>query len=171
MPNWCSNSVKISGSKEQIDALEKFLNDNNGKDWFDFFRPIPPEYKEGELWYGWSINNWGCKWNCDAADWSREDVEDEDVSTISFSFDSPWGPPIALYEAATEDGYYIEAYYLEEGMGFVGKFEDGFDDYNEFDLADPDSLDLIDDDIIEFWDLKTRLEDWQDENPPEEDDE
>jgi hypothetical protein len=56
-------------------------------------------------------------------------------------------------------------------MGFVGKFEDGFDDYNEFDLADPDSLDLIDDDIIEFWDLRTRLEDWQDENPPEEDDE
>ena len=45
--------------------------------------------------------------------------------------------------------------YLEEGMGFVGKFEDGFDDYNEFDLADPDSLDLIDDDIVEFWEIYT----------------
>ena len=45
MPNWCNNTIEVSGSKEQIDEFEKFLNDRNGKDWFDFFRPCPEELK------------------------------------------------------------------------------------------------------------------------------
>ena len=36
MPNWCSNSVTISGDKDQIDKFEAFLNEKNGKEWFDF---------------------------------------------------------------------------------------------------------------------------------------
>ena len=39
MPNWCSNSVTISGDKGQIDRFEAFLNEKNGKEWFDFFLP------------------------------------------------------------------------------------------------------------------------------------
>ena len=48
MPNWCNNAIEISGNDEQINALEQYLNDNKGKEWFNFFEPIPPEYKEGE---------------------------------------------------------------------------------------------------------------------------
>ena len=60
----------------------------------------------------------------------------------------------------TEEGFFIDAYYLEEGMGFVGRFVDGFDDYNDFDLDDPDSLDMISEEIVEYWNLRERQADW-----------
>ena len=37
MPNWCSNSIEIQGTKEQINKFVSFLDEKNGKDWFDFF--------------------------------------------------------------------------------------------------------------------------------------
>jgi len=168
MPNWCNNAIEISGDDEQIDAFEQYLDDNKGKEWFNFFLPIPSEHKEGEKWYQWSIDNWGCKWNCDAQDWQREE------NTIRFWFDSPWGPPTVLYEKMTEEGFFIDAHYLEEGMSFVGRFVDGFDDYNEYDLEDPDSLDVISEEIVEYWNLRERQADWlaeQEEWDNENDDE
>jgi hypothetical protein len=68
MPNWCSNTIEIKGDKESIDEFKKFLDEGNGKDWFNFFLPTPAELKD-EGWYEWNVNNWGCKWNCDAQDW------------------------------------------------------------------------------------------------------
>ena len=43
MPNWCNNTIEIEGTKEQIDKFVSFLEENNGKDWFNFFRPCPQE--------------------------------------------------------------------------------------------------------------------------------
>ena len=40
MPNWCNNAIEISGDNEQIDAFEQYLDDNKGKEWFNFFLPI-----------------------------------------------------------------------------------------------------------------------------------
>ena len=167
MPNWCSNTIEIKGDKESIDEFKKFLDEGNGKDWFNFFLPTPTELKD-EGWYMWNVNNWGCKWNCDAQDWQREE------NTIKFWFDSPWGPPTVLYEKMTEEGFFIDAHYLEEGMSFVGRFVDGFDDYNEYDLEDPDSLDVISEEIVEYWNLRERQADWlaeQEEWDNENDDE
>ena len=45
-------------------------------------------------------------------------------------------------------------------MGFAGRFVDGFDDYNDFDLDDPDSLDMISEEIVEYWNLRERQADW-----------
>ena len=42
----------------------------------------------------------------------------------------------------------------------ICRFFDGFDDYNDFDLSDPDSLDSIDEEILEYWNLRERQEDW-----------
>lgn len=181
MPNWCNNSVTITGNKEQIDKFEKFLNEKNGKDWFDFFAECPEELKSVDSpnngpsaekliekyghsdWYSWAVDNWGTKWNCDAQDWNR------DGDSISFWFDSAWSPPTNLYEKITNDDYDVEAYYLEEGMQFVGKFSDGFDDFYEYsnseDLAD------IPDDIVDNWNLRESLEEWEAENAEEEDEE
>ena len=178
MPNWCNNDFKVSGEKEQIDAFEKFLDDNNGKDWFDFFHPCPAELKDGgpvsfhdkpnealiekygySDWYSWSVNNWGCKWNCDAQDWTRDDD-----NTITFWFDSPWSPPITLYDKITEDGFAVEAQYHEEGMCLVGEYIDGFD--NDYTYDDLESLDDIPEHIVENWNLREMLEDredWEDE--------
>lgn len=151
MPNWCNNTIKVQATKERIDEFEKFLNENDGKEWFTYFRPLPEELVN-EGWYEWSINNWGCKWNCDANDWQRIDE-----NTISFWFDSPWGPPLALYEFMVDEEFDVRASYHEEGMAFVGEFVDGFD--NCYEYEDLDSLDYIPEHLIEDWNLRDLLED------------
>lgn len=163
MPNWCYNAVEIGGDVEELNAFAKFLDENNGKNWFDFFRPMPKEV--GDAWYEWAVNHWGCKWNCDAISWDRTD------DVVSVVFDSPWSPPIALYEFLTEQGYDVDAHYHEEGMAFVGRFLDGNDETYEYDLSDPDTLDYIPDEIIDYWDLRTRLEEYQEENGEDDDEE
>ena len=162
MPNWCNNTIEIRGLKEELDNFELFLKEKDGKDWFTFFRPLPDNLKD-DGWYEWSINHWGCKWNCDAQDWSRVDE-----NLITFWFDSPWGPPIALYEFMTEEGFNVYASYHEEGMCFVGEFTDGFD--SAFEYSDLESLDTIPDNLIEQWNLREMLEDrefWDEENENE----
>ena len=187
MPNWCNNTFKVSASKEQIDEFEKFLNDNNGKDWFDFFAPCPAELKDGgpvgfqdkpnealiekyghSDWYSWSVANWGCKWNCDAQDWTREDD-----NTIGFWFDSPWGPPTELYQNISDGKFGEEisvfAEWHEEGMAFVGRFDDGF--VESYEYSDLDSLDNIPDDLLENWNIREMLEEraeWEEEEDDEE---
>ena len=151
MPNWCNNTIKIQSEKKRIDEFERFLNENDGKDWFTFFRPLPEDL-QNDGWYEWSINNWGCKWNCDANDWERIDE-----NTISFWFDSPWGPPLALYEFMVDEEFDVRASYHEEGMAFVGEFVDGFD--NCYEYEDLDSLDYIPEHLIEDWNLRDLLED------------
>lgn len=151
MPNWCNNTIKVQATKERIDEFEKFLNENDGKEWFTHFRPLPEELIN-DGWYEWSINNWGCKWNCDANDWQRIDE-----NTISFWFDSPWGPPLALYEFMVDEEFDVRASYHEEGMAFVGEFVDGFD--NCYEYEDLDSLDFIPEHLIEDWNLRDLLED------------
>ena len=114
-------------------SIRPLIAGQSGKEWFDFVLPCPQELKDvgavsfhdkrnEELlekyghqdWYSWSLENWGCKWNCDAQDWDRTD------DTITFWFDSPWGPPINLYDEMVNQGFDVEAYYHEEGKAYVG---------------------------------------------------
>jgi hypothetical protein len=185
MPNWCSNSFEVQGTKEQIDKFEAFLEKGDGKNWFDFFLPTPAELSETDSsnrdeevtnqllekygaadWYSWNINNWGCKWNCDAQDWTRSND-----NAISFWFDSPWGPPTALYEHITSDsmfdGMEVSATYFESGMCFVGQFVDGSDEYYEY--SDLESLDDIPESLVDEYGIREMLEeqsefDEEDEN-------
>jgi hypothetical protein len=182
MPNWCNNTFELVGPKEKVREFEAFLDAGGGKEWFDFFLPCPQELKDvgnvsfahtnEELlkkfghsdWYSWSIENWGCKWNCDAQDWTVEDYDEQNLC-IRFWFDSPWGPPIALYEhISTNEDLNVFAGYHEEGMCFVGKFEYGCDESYEY--SDLDSLDVIPEDIVEDWNLREMLEEraeWDEE--------
>jgi hypothetical protein len=162
MPNWCSNIIEIEGTKEQITKLVSFLDENNGKDWFDFFLPTPTELKE-EGWYEWNIENWGTKWNCDAQDWVKVESPIEDLATVSFWFDSAWAPPITLYEKIESTSTLnIKASYSECGMGFVGEFVDGCDDcYNYQSLED---LDDIPEHLVDEWNLAEQMEMNEEEN-------
>ena len=155
MPNWCNNTFNVEGEKEAIDNFEAFLNEKNGKDWFNFFAPTPVELKE-DGWYEWNVSNWGCKWNCDAQDWSR------DGNTISFWFDSPWGPPVELYYKIEQAGLTVKAEYMEEGMRFVGEFVGGSDETYEY--QDVEDLDNIPDNLVENWNLHDQFENWEDED-------
>ena len=161
MPNWCVNTIEIEGPQHAIDKFEKHLDDTKGKEWFSYFLQIPEELKE-DGWYGWNLENYGCKWNCDAFDWYRKDDE-----TIGFTFDSPWGPPIALYNnienieiegvAGNIDYYRVKSEYLEEGMSFMGRFIDGVNE--EYEYSDLESLDDIPDELVDHWNLRERMMD------------
>lgn len=175
MPNWCSNRFEVQGSKEQMDNFQKFLDEKEGKDWFDFFAPCPEELKnttaslteeENEAliekygasdWYTWNLNNYGCKWNCDAESWERPEED-----TITFYFQSPWGPPIALYDKITENGLTVFASYHEEGMAFVGEYREGDDESYEY--TDVESLDDIPENLVEEWNLREVIEYYEDED-------
>ena len=187
MPNWCNNTFELVAPKEKVREFESFLNEKNGKDWFDFFLPCPAELKDGGAvsfhdepkpdlvekygasdWYTWSVHNWGCKWNCDAQDWNVDDYDDENLS-IKFWFDSPWGPPTELYNFIdAQDDLNVFANFHEEGMAFVGKFEYGSVD--SYDYSDLESLDMIPDEIVEEWNLREMLEEraeWEEEDEEE----
>ena len=164
MPNWCYNTIELEAPQREIDKFEKHLDDTAGKEWFSYFLQIPEESKDE--WYGWNIENYGCKWNCDAIDWNRT----SDTS-ISFTFDSPWGPPIALYkniewielenEWGSIDYYKVTARYLEEGMQFMGQFIDGEDENYEY--SDLESLDEIPESLVEHWGIRDRMLDEMEE--------
>ena len=156
MPNWCNNTIEIEGTKEQINAFVSFLDEQNGKEWFSFFKPTPPELKE-EGWYEWNIENWGTKWNCDAQDWVKVENPSADESSVTFWFDSAWSPPTALYEfIEATSTLNIKASYNEGGMGFVGEFVDGVDVCFNYECLE--DLDSIPEHLVDEWNLAEQME-------------
>jgi hypothetical protein len=158
MPNWCDNNIRLyHEDKTKIDALEaemskKSEDGNFLAEPFQHLRPNP----SGEWQYDWSVENWGTKWEASIIDWSR-DSDNE----LSIYCDTAWSPPTALYQYLTEQGWQVEAYYHEGGMGYAGKYtsEDG-DDYYEYDVTDQNTIDEIPSDIVEFAGLENAHQEW-----------
>jgi len=153
MPNWCDNTLTITHTdKSKLDAIDAVLsNKDSNEGLLNHLRPNP----SGEWDYGWSVDNWGTKWDAQIIDYERQDN-----NTIWVSFESAWSPPTVLYEFLTEEGYGIEAMYYEPGMSYCGRFADGYDDYYEYDITDRDNLENIPDELLDFTDLIGRHEDW-----------
>ena len=140
MPNWCSNSITISGS---TDTIKQLWDDAHVGDDFGLLNAMVPMPKEldgttkgtdGDAvnWYDWRVTNWGTKW--DITDEGLEYVDNGDgTSVIQGWFDSAWAPPIEAYNTFLDDmdGCSIEATYEEGGMDFAGIYTDGDDQYME----------------------------------------
>lgn len=154
MPNWCSNTLDINhDNKAKIDLLESFLEERKGKDFFDFF--VDPA--TGDDWYTYNLDMYGCKWNCTASHYER--TSDNSMYII---FDSPWGPPIHLYENMETNDFGVYAEYHESGMGFVGKFEYGEDECWEY----FENIEAVPEDLVESWNLREEIE-WYEESEDE----
>jgi hypothetical protein len=151
MPNWCANSVEITHpNPEKLSALVAAMNENK---FCNFAIPVPVELSntisgsfgdaqaQADLeaqtekniqqfgygnWYDFCVKQWGTKWDVEIAS-----TVEQDSNTVYASFDSAWSPPIGVYEALQADGFTVTAYYYEPGMGFVGKWQDGVDEYYE----------------------------------------
>jgi hypothetical protein len=159
MPNYCDNTVTLRHSdKSLVDALDAELSKKTEGHYgsqgqlLNFLRPNP----SGEWEYNWSVDNWGTKWDANIIDWERRDDNE-----IWVSFESAWSPPTKLYEYIVEQGWQVDALYLESGMGYAGTFTtDGGDDYYEYDITDIESVKELPSDLIEFGDLLTRAEEY-----------
>lgn len=94
-------------------------------------------------WRGWSISNWGTKWN--AYDTKTEDHGD---GTVTLQFDTAWSHPFPVLEALSVkcSGHELEVAYADEDLGYnLGKYsikngertdllgiEDGTEEASEF---------------------------------------
>ena len=168
MPNWCSNVVEIHhDDKEKIDAIENEYNRiEKDPKIFNTIRPIPPENATGEGWYWWCIENWGTKWEPGIHTFER--IND---NTLKIYMDTAWGPPVALYNYMTEQGYTIDAFYNEEGMAFCGHYSDGSDDYYEYNGLSADEMEhQIPVEIDELFNIIEYQRDREEEEQEEEDD-
>lgn len=136
MPNWCSNSITITGPADKIRALwEAAQSEDSGL--LNALHPMPVELNDTESpssspnWYDWRVTNWGTKW-----DISNEGLEFEDFSdgtaAISGWADSAWSPPVDAFQAYSNlnPDVSMELKYFEPGMAFVGVWDnEGGDAY------------------------------------------
>jgi hypothetical protein len=155
MPNWCDNSIKISHEdKARIDAIDAELSKVEPQ-LFNSINPRPADQEEN--WYDWNVNNWGTKWDASVIDFTREDD-----NTIIVTFDTAWSPPIKLYYWMIEEGFGVHGYYNEGGMGFAGIFDNGNDEYHEYDISDLESIEAMPEELIEYTNARLHHEDWKD---------
>ena len=148
MPNWCSNTITITGSVETLSQLKPVIEAGEGL--LNAIKPMPEAIKNTSSpsdtpnWYDWSVDNWGTKWDVEC----HLEFKDNGDGTAEISgwFDSAWAPPIAAMQTLADDwdSCFIELFYHECGMCFVGCWDsEGGDDYYEYEKADdiPDYLD------------------------------
>lgn len=131
MPNYCENYLYIKGTEDMVNSVLNFVKSAENE--FDFERVIPmPDFicegavgtKELELygensWYGWSIKNWGTKWN-------SVDVE---IDNEEIQFLTAWSPcePVIAALAKKFPTVSFTYTFCEPGMCFCGKraYENG----------------------------------------------
>lgn len=191
MPNWCNNTLNVSGDEKSIAAFltaargrHAGYNDpyhGNGGDgtWpvhdkvrvkalvknpaplygdehdlcMNALYPVPIDYRRfpfddsqarklGEAigeprkhgGYEWQTDHWGSKWDVEG------NLLESHDTFLQYKFDTPWSPPISLFEKVAKDfpSLTFELEYYEPGMGFAGR--------NTFsgDYCDEEALDIED---------------------------
>ena len=154
MPNWCSNHITVRGTDPA--AIKRLADAFDNGEFCGTVVPMPEELNitsgslgdpvaQAELeaksaanlekhgfanWYDFNVAKWGTKWEIGGN--GTEAERDEDGLGFSAPFDSAWSPPIGVCEALVEQGFEVVLYYYEPGMGYCGKWEDGFDEYYEY---------------------------------------
>jgi len=182
MPNWCSNGLELAHKDPAMIERAKAALANNA--FFQEFVPCPDELNNPEAssfggdnaeakdalrqqlrekygyesWYDWNIAHWGTKWDC--GDASVEVVD----GILKASFETAWSPPVTFYEALVEQGFEVKAYYYEPGMCFVGKWEDGCDDYYEFGGENSDTVrEAIGEELDDYFGISENMAEWESE--------
>jgi hypothetical protein len=187
MPNWCNNGVTITHTdSDEITALADAMAEGR---FLDHVKPVPQDLKDtmsGSYgdderqalleaktasnlekygygnWYDFCVNEWGTKWDVDCDGTVHLDDEGH---TVHASFDSAWAPPIGIYEELEAKGFEVRAYYYEPGMGFVGKWENGYDDCHNLDGARSDTVrDIIGEELDDYWCISENMAEWEEEN-------
>jgi hypothetical protein len=150
MPNWCSNTFTINGDVDSLRPLWEATQQEDNPQFLEAIAPI------GDWEYGNAVDTWGTKWDVNTDGMEFEDHGDG-TATLSGWFDSAWSPPIEAFNtlAGDLDSCYIELYYFEPGMAFVGYWSsEGGDDHYEI---DPDAEDMG---IPEYLEEHFNVADW-----------
>jgi len=191
MPNWCSNHITVRGTDPV--AIKRLADAFDAGEFCGTVVPMPEELnitsgrlgdgvEQAELeaksaanlekhgfanWYDFNVAKWGTKWeiggNGDVAE-----IEEDGLSFSAF-FESAWSPPTGVCEALVEQGFEVTLYYYEPGMGFVGKWEDGCDDYYEYEGENSTTIRAaIGDELDDMFGISESMAEYEAENPEEE---
>ena len=179
MPNWCNNSITISGPTETIQKLwEDAHPDTEAFELLQAMAPMPAELEgttapnpDGPDWYSWRVSNWGTKW--DVSDEGLEFIDNGDgTACITGWFESAWAPPIEAYNTFLDDidkidNCSLEASYHEPGMDFAGFYSNGADEcldnlHEEFKLPEDERSDLYNR-LDEEYNLSENYDMWEEE--------
>ena len=174
MPNWCNNSITITGPAEKIlDIWSKAQDPDSGL--INAMVPMPAELEgttapsDGANWYAWRCENWGTKWDVDL---DGLELESEDgTATISGWFDSAWSPPTSAYETFCDENpdCSITAFYEEGGCCFVGKWDnESGDDYHEYADATSETIgSMVPKYLVDEFELDQRLAEYEEDEDEE----
>lgn len=127
MPNWCSNTLLITGDTSTLVQLKSVIEQDDDHGLLEAIAPI------GEYDRETAISKWGTKWDVSSEGLEYTDNGDG-TSTIEGYFDSAWSPPVEAFTTLAQqwDSCYIELRYFEPGMSFIGMYDsEGGDDYWE----------------------------------------
>lgn len=142
MPNWCNNSICITGPKDKIKKLyDNHVVKNSSTGLLAGMVPPPKNMLLDNIgtaerqfcaeqgipnWYDWRIINWGTKWEINSDGLELTDNGDG-TAAIAGQFVSAWAPPIEAYNSFlrnNEDCSLISSY-LELGYDFGGIYKNG----------------------------------------------
>jgi len=134
MPNYCNNTLILVGSNELLNKfwIENRLINKEEHEYLSFNKSVPiPE--DCDDCYHWNIDNWGTKW--DTCECTLNEIDsihdnlDKEITSITYYFDTAWGPPLAWLEkvASIYKNISFKLEYSEPGMDFYGKrqYENG----------------------------------------------
>jgi Ferredoxin-like domain in Api92-like protein len=112
MPNWCHNSMNITGSIDDIARFKQtcigvvFEGEQAQLD-FNKITPMPVfsdqetsvdgPYRDRPAWYNWACEHWGTKWNA-----THFWVERDEDGHYDCGFDTAWSPPVPIWEKLGE---------------------------------------------------------------------
>jgi hypothetical protein len=191
MPNWCSNHITVRGTNSA--EIKRLADAFDNGEFCGTVVPMPEELnitsgrlgdgeEQRELerktaenlekhgfanWYDFNVAKWGTKWEIGGN--GDEAERDEDGLGFSAPFDSAWSPPIGVCEALVEQGFEVVLYYYEPGMGYCGKFEDGYDEYYEYsDETSKTVRAAIGSDLDDMFGISESMAEYEAENPEEE---
>lgn len=139
MPNWCVNTVVLRHSDPtKIEELKAVITNDV---FFEHILPI------GEWEYNKAIDTWGTKWEASDLSWMKFPDGRTGKDYLELSFETAWCPPENVYAKMVADGWSVEAYFYEPGMGFVGKYGTDLDGLYEESYQineEPIPVDLVD---------------------------
>lgn len=150
MPNWCSNTLTITGDKQELKRIiDAVSTEKDGSTYYTILQSLYPcpddlkntvsgfssdpeqqaEYKKA---YDANLAKYGFKnwydWCCTkwGTKWSDNDTEltSQDDTSIVFSFQTAWSPPTAGIEHISTlfSTVTFELEFYELGCGFAGAF-------------------------------------------------
>lgn len=164
MPNWCSNSIVITGDVDKIKKIKDVLltMDKINTDGGIFEALVgrdenitEEEFQKGG-WYDHNINRYGCKWDIG---WDDSNVDIDSDDCITMSPQTAWSPPEGFCRLLAEQyGVDVTIEYSEPGCDFAGRLSVGPDgDYENETYGFLEGLYYIDEDY--FWmEVRNNLE-------------